>query len=266
MVGVLSRLPVVSSIGGHLSQRPASILPGAHHQLTTVLCPSAFHHLGTSFLGTWIPGFVPCRRFSQKNQLTSRMENEIRRPAFDSSCASLASSKSSSSASTGSSADQGSNRSELFWGQFDRIRTLPARKRSLWLIVKQLLLKKKHGKMNGDSDGDQIFTQSDIPTHPEGLYCVIDDFLETYTDGEGDFSTTSVEEDYAEIADTYDQVYEHAPHWDFNDKLFEGGSIKKTRVKVEDKDYSKIENCVKGHNLYNPYNSDNYYSLLYNSL
>ena len=211
------------------------------------------------------------------------MEASIHRPSFDSS--SLASSRSSSSASTGSSSsastgssssastgssrlsEQGSNRSELFWGQFDRITTLPVRKKSFWQVVKQVLSKKK-GKGGDDGGrGEQIFTHSDIPTHPEGLYCVIDDFLETYADGEGDFATTTVEEDYAEIVDTYDEVYEPAPKKDFNDsRLFRQVSMKKARVEVEDKDCRKMENCLKGHNMYNPHNSDNYYSLLYNTL
>ena len=200
------------------------------------------------------------------------MEAEIHRPTFDSSCTSLASSRSSSSsASTGSSrlSGQGSNRSELFWGQFDRITTLPARKQSFWQLVKQMLSKKKgnNGANGGDSSGDQIFTHSDIPTHPEGLYCVIDDFLETYADGEGDFGTTTVEEDYAEIVDTYDEVYEPAQKENYDDRLSQNQvSMKKERERAEDKDYSKMENCLKGHNMYNPYNSDNYYSLLYNTL
>jgi len=201
------------------------------------------------------------------------MEAEIHRPTFDSSCASLASStSSSSSASTGSSrlSDQGSNRSELFWGQFDRITTLPVRKTSFWQLVKRVLSKKK-GKEDAnddDSSGEQIFTHSDIPTHPEGLYCVIDDFLETYADGEGDFATTTVEEDYAEIVDTYDEVYEPAQKENFNDirPFPHQVSMKKDGERVEDKEYNKMENCLKGHNMYNPYNSDNYYSLLYNSL
>ena len=207
------------------------------------------------------------------------MEAEIHRATFDSSTsASIASSMSSSSASTGSSrlSDQGSNRSELFWGQFDRITTLPVRKMSLWQLVKRALSKKKgkggDGKMESANDedsggGDQIFTHSDIPTHPEGLYCVIDDFLETYADGEGDFGTTTVEEDYAEIVDTYDEVYEPAQKENYNDRLSQHQvSMKKERERAEDKDYRKMENCLKGHNMYNPYNSDNYYSLLYNTL
>ena len=148
------------------------------------------------------------------------------------------------------------------------------RRKSFWQLVKQVLSKKKGNGVdektdtaNGDdSCGDQIFTHSDIPTHPEGLYCVIDDFLETYADGEGDFATTTVEEDYAEILDTYDEVYE--PKKDFNDQLFQHQvSMKKASIiTVEDKDHSRMENCLKGHNMYNPYNSDNYYSLLYNTL
>ena len=137
------------------------------------------------------------------------------------------------------------------------------------------MLSKKKGKGGGDRKtnddiivGETIFTHSDIPTHPEGLYCVIDDFLETYADEEGDFGTTTVEEEYAEILDTYDEVYEPAPKKDFNESgvLQYQVSMKKTRVKVEDKDCSKIEDCLKGHNMYNPYNSDHYYSLLYNTL
>ena len=56
MVGVLSRLPVVSSIGGHLSQRPASILPGAHHQLTTVLQGASKKMIHSDFSLKSVPG------------------------------------------------------------------------------------------------------------------------------------------------------------------------------------------------------------------
>ena len=202
------------------------------------------------------------------------MEGEIHRPIFDSS--SLASSRSSSSASTGSSrlSEPGSNRSELFWSQFDRITALHVRKKSFWQLFKQVLSRKKEkggddGKTKDDIiSGEQIFSHSDIPTHPEGLYCVIDDFLETYADGEGDFAATTVEEDYAEILDPYNEVYEPAPKKDKNEsRLFQHQvSMKKARVKVEDKDCSKMEDCLKGHNMYNPYNSDHYYSLLYNNL
>ena len=182
------------------------------------------------------------------------------------------------------------NRSEQFWGQFDRIAELPVRKKGLWQLVKRMLSKKKGDrsdeKLNDDRGGEQIFTRSEIPTHPEGLYCVIDDFLETYGDEEGDFGTPAVEEEYAEIVDTYDEVYEPAPKNKeeiksvskskdknqprkviCNGSLSEPVSRKKAKVGVpRDKDFSKMENCLKSHNMYNPYNSDDYYSLLYNRL
>jgi len=225
------------------------------------------------------------------------MEARIHRVTFESSsCGSLDSSRSSSSASTSSSrlseGQRLENRSEQFWGQFDRIATLPVRKKGLWQLVKRMLSRKKGDrsdeKLNDDRGGEQIFTRSEIPTHPEGLYCVIDDFLETYGDGEGDFGTPAVEEDYAEIVDTYDEVYEPATRNNvvfksapkdkeinepgprkvsYNGKLSEPVSRKKARVGVpRDKDFSKMENCLKSHNMYNPYNSDDYYSLLYNRL
>ena len=53
----------------------------------------------------------------------------------------------------------------------------------------------------------------------------------------------------------------------YNGKLSEPVSRKKARVgALQDKDFSKMENCLKSHNMYNPYNSDDYYSLLYNRL
>ena len=225
------------------------------------------------------------------------MEARIHRVTFESSsCGSLDSSRSSSSASTSSSrSSEGQrleNRSEQFWGQFDRIAELPVRKKGLWQLVKRLLSKKKGNrsdeKLNDDRGGKQIFTRPEIPTHPEGLYCVIDDFLETYGDGEGDFGTPAVEEEYAEIVDTYDEVYEPATRSNemfksalkgkeanapgprkvsYNGKLSEPVSRKKAKVGVpRDKDFSKMENCMKSHNMYNPYNSDDYYSVLYNRL
>ena len=225
------------------------------------------------------------------------MEARIHRVTFESSsCGSLDSSRSSSSASTSSSrlseGQRLENRSEQFWGQFDRIATLPVRKKGLWQLVKRMLSRKKGDrsdeKLNDDRGGEQIFTRSEIPTHPEGLYCVIDDFLETYGDEEGDFGTPAVEEEYAEIVDTYDEVYEPATRnsvvlkaaakeneanapcprkVSYNGKLSEPVSRKKARVGVpRDKDFSKMENCLKSHNMYNPYNSDDYYSLLYNRL
>ena len=53
----------------------------------------------------------------------------------------------------------------------------------------------------------------------------------------------------------------------YNGKFSEPVSRKKARDGVlQDKDFSKMENCLKSHNMYNPYNSDDYYSLLYNRL
>jgi hypothetical protein len=92
------------------------------------------------------------------------------------------------------------------------------------------------------------------PTHPLGLYCVIDDFLATYSDGSEDCAVgTTVEEEYSEIADNYDEVYEAVP-------------LTKKEITKDNRDFREMADCLKQHDLFSPYNSDLYYSSLYRSL
>ena len=117
-------------------------------------------------------------------------------------------------------------------------------------------MKKAAKRLSGvNGENADVVAQEELPTHPEGLYCVIDDFLETYMDVGEDFSTTKVEEEYAEIVDTYDDVYESVT------------LVTKQKIKLrDDHKEMKVDDCLKDHVMLNPNNSDDYYSSLYSTI
>merc|ERR1712172_36133 len=71
------------------------------------------------------------------------------------------------------------SQSNSFWNQFSRQES-PAKKKSFWnLLKKKLSLGDKTEKDTKINLNEKIA----LSTHPEGLYCVIDQFLSTYSDG-----------------------------------------------------------------------------------
>ena len=92
----------------------------------------------------------------------------------------------------------------------------------------------------------------DAATHPEGLYCVIDDFLETYSDGSEDFTAITVDEEYSDILDLYHTV--------------EGDSFLEKVETVDRREDREDPHWLKEHDMFSQKNSDEYYSDLYSTL
>merc|ERR1711920_214976 len=171
-----------------------------------------------------------------------------------SSSATTSSSSSSSSSNTSTSTRSSrlspsseSNRSEAFWGQFDRIGSPSSERKTVWQMLKKMVkkreMKKATKRLSGvNGENADVVTQEEVPTPPEGLYCVIDDFLETYMDVGEDFATTKVEEEYAEIVDTYDDVYESVAV----------AVVTKQKIKLQaGHKEMKVDDCLKDHVLLN---------------
>ena len=103
----------------------------------------------------------------------------------------------SSCSSISSSGSTTSSNSGMFWGQFSRV-TKHDEDKSILSKLKRCLVKKEKSKQT------MKVTTSRIPTNPEGLYCVIDDFLSTYSDGSED-SLEEASEEYGEVADSVEK-------------------------------------------------------------
>ena len=179
---------------------------------------------------------------------------------LDISCSSLSSTKSSvssimstSSISTASTRSLGlslvaSDRSEDFWTQFERISTPPVKRKTVWQLLKKLVhvkdFKKSDVNITVMGEKTKSGVQDDTATHPEGLYCVIDDFLETYSDGSEDFTPITADEEYSEILDLYHTVEE--------DSVLE-------RVKTVDRrEDGEAAQCLREHQMLSQNNSDEY--------
>ena len=187
---------------------------------------------------------------------------------LDFSCSSLSSTKSSASSrtstysnSTGSTrflelSTPALDRAEDFWTKFERISTPPIKRKTVWQHLKKLVIvksaKKSDVKITVMVEKTKSPVQEDAGTHPEGLYCVIDDFLETYSDGSEDLTPITVDEDYSEILDLYHTVEE--------DSVLE-------KVKTVDRREDREEgHGERGHDMVRKSNSDEYYSDLYSTL
>ena len=187
---------------------------------------------------------------------------------LDISCASLSSTKSSassrtslSSISTASARSLGlstraSDRAEDFWTKFERISAPPVKKKTVWQLLKKLVIvkdaKKSDLKITVMGEKTTIPVQKDAATHPDGLYCVIDDFLETYSYGLEEFTPITVEEEYSEILDLYQTV--------------EGDSVQEKVETVDRREDRGEGHRVREHDMFRKNNSDDYYSDLYSTL
>ena len=177
---------------------------------------------------------------------------------LDSSCSSMASSTLSASSYAKSSTLYSipSNRANEFWSKFSRPSSHPEKRRSLWKLIKELIT--TNGKSNNNAINDKqtvlserskYLAEAEARTHPAGLYCVIDDFLETYTESVEDWVHPTVEEEYSEIVDNYAEVCQD---WELD---------------TENSGYSEIiDDVMKDHNMFNPDKSDRYYISLYTNL
>ena len=187
---------------------------------------------------------------------------------LDFSCSSLSSTKSSalsristSSISTASTrslevSTPALDRTEDFWTKFERISTPPVKRKTVWQLIKKLVVVKdaKKSDMKITVMGEK--TKSTVPgdnrTHPVGLYCVIDDFLETYSDESEDFTPITVEEEYSEILDLYHTV--------------EGDSVPEKVKTVDRREVRGGTHWLREHDMFRKNNSDEYYSDLYSTL
>ena len=124
------------------------------------------------------------------------MENKIHQNSLFSTISSASSSESATSiTSSGSSTTVYSN---VFWGQFSR-KKKQEKQKSMFAVLKRCLLRKE--KKRKETPIIHAFKTSS--THPPGLYCVIDDFLSTYSDG-SELEYEACEE-YGEVVDTIDK-------------------------------------------------------------
>merc|ERR1719246_96766 len=85
----------------------------------------------------------------------------------------------SSSKSSQSTSNSSSPYTNSFWSQYLRQES-PTKKKSFWNLLKQKLSLKDKNEKNIKVNSTEKLIQ---PSHPEGLYCVIDQFLSTYSDG-----------------------------------------------------------------------------------
>ena len=111
---------------------------------------------------------------------------------------------------------------------------------------------KSDGKITVMGEKTKLPVQKDAATHPDGLYCVIDDFLETYSYGLEDFTPITIEEEYSEILDLYQTV--------------EGDSVQDTEKTVDRREDRGEGHGVREHDMFRKNNSDEYYSDLYSTL
>ena len=189
-------------------------------------------------------------------------------PRLHFSCSSLSSTKSSASSKTSlssistasarslGSSTRASDRAEDFWTKFERISTPQVKRKTVWQLLKKLVVvkdsKKSDVKIAVMGEKTKIPVQNDAATHPDGLYCVIDDFLETYSYGLEDFTPLTVEEDYSEILDLYQTV--------------EGDSVPEKVETVDRREDRREGHGVREHDMFRKNNSDDYYSDLYSTL
>ena len=187
---------------------------------------------------------------------------------LDFSCSSLSSTKSSassrtslSSKSTASARSLGlstraSDRAEDFWTKFERISAPPVKRKTVWQLLKKLVVvkdpKKSDVKIAVMGEKTKIPVRNDAATHPDGLYCVIDDFLETYSYGSEDFTQITVDEEYSEILDLYHTV--------------EGDSVPEKVETVDRREDREEGHGVREHDMFRKNNSDEYFSDLYSKL
>merc|ERR1712129_496736 len=92
--------------------------------------------------------------------------------------------------------------SHAFWEQFLRGNKQRGKK-SMFSNIKKCLLRKK--RKTQEIPGNHCFNTVSSQSHPPGLYCVIDDFLSTYSDG-SEFTTEDDGEEYGEVVDTVEHV------------------------------------------------------------
>jgi hypothetical protein len=148
------------------------------------------------------------------------------------------------------------DRTEDFWTKFERISTPSVKRKTVWQLLKKLVVVKDPKKSDVEitvmGEKTKYTVPDDDMTHPVGLYCVIDDFLETYSDGSEDFTPITVDEEYSEILDLYQTV--------------EGDSVPE-KVKTVDRREDRGEgHGVREHDMFRKNNSDEYYSDLYSTL
>ena len=187
---------------------------------------------------------------------------------LDFSCSSLSSTKSSSSSRTSTSSISTAStrslevstpvpdRAKDFWTKFERISTPPVKRKTVWQLLKKLVIvkdaKKSDVKITVMVEKTKSTVPDDAATHPMGLYCVIDDFLETYSDGSENVVPITVDEEYSEILDLYHTVEE--------DSVLE-------MVKTVDRREDRQEgHGGREHGMFRKNNSDEYYSDLYSAL
>ena len=139
--------------------------------------------------------FKPCGTNSWEGYTQIlELENKINHTSLFSTISSASSIRSSTSeASSDSSTTVYSN---VFWGQFSR-KKKKEKEKSVFKFLKACFIRKE--KKGTDTTASSPFKSS--PTHPPGLYCVIDDFLSTYSDGT-EFEYEASE--YGEVVDTID--------------------------------------------------------------
>jgi hypothetical protein len=124
------------------------------------------------------------------------LENKIKQTSLFSTISSASSIRSSTSEASSDSST--TIYSKVFWGQFSRNKK-KEKEKSMFAILKGRLLRKE--KQGTEAPASQTFKTS--PTHPPGLYCVIDDFLSTYSTGtESEYEAC---EEYGEVVDTVDK-------------------------------------------------------------
>ena len=106
-----------------------------------------------------------------------------------------------------------------------------------------------NGKSKLFSESSKYSTEADPTSHPPGLYCVLDDFLETYTETVNYFVHPTVKKKYSEIVDNYAEVCQ--------DWALATGNGSYCEI---------IDDVMKDHNMFNPDKSDQYYISLYTNL
>ena len=121
-----------------------------------------------------------------------------------SSSSSLSSMSSSVSGTSKKASDSSANvYSGMFWSQFSRVEKNTKEDSFISTLKKFFVLKDKKKLKQNVSTSSLCLTQ----THPRGLYCVIDDFLSTYSDG-FEYGTEEASDEYGEVVDRLEYTVE----------------------------------------------------------